>query len=479
MCFLIKKIFLLALLSLVYSREICYDGYGCFKDTTPFGGTLQRPFAFLPDTPQRVNTRFFLYKRELKTYDEMSRLKISSYYDSSLPTKFIIHGFLENGYKQWMKDMASAILDVENTNVFLVDWSGGNGFPYTQATANTQIVGIEIALLISTLISTKQSKAKDFHLIGHSLGSHISGYAGKRIQGLGRITGLDPAGPYFENTDAVVRLDSNDALFVDNIHSDGEANLKLGLGLLQAIGHVDFYPNGGKNQPNCPTTSSKLVSGIFSLATLSVDTMTETTACSHMSAVYFFADSIKNYCKYTGYSCASYDSFNKGDCLKCSSNGCNNMGYWASKAKDLGSLYLHTKPTPPSNKAPFCKQSYRVNLKSNSLTSMLQTRGTFGLSLKSSQKSTEEIIVENSENTFKKADEIIRMVSFETPIENTIDTIIVSFKKTTVIVSGWLYDNQWSFSIIELVSGDQQTTTRFCPILSFITSGSTGEFKKC
>jgi len=43
--------------------------------------------------------------------------------------------------------------------------------------------------------------------------------------------GLDPAGPYFENTDPKVRLDSTDALFVDVIHTDGSNNLLLGFGI--------------------------------------------------------------------------------------------------------------------------------------------------------------------------------------------------------------------------------------------------------
>ena len=33
--------------------------------------------------------------------------------------------------------------------------------------------------------------------------------------------GLDPAEPYFEGTDPVVRLDPSDAAFVDVIHTDG------------------------------------------------------------------------------------------------------------------------------------------------------------------------------------------------------------------------------------------------------------------
>jgi hypothetical protein len=61
-----------------------------------------------------------------------------------------------------------------------------------------QKVGAEIAKLVNTMISNAGAKASDFHCIGHSLGAHICGYAGSRISGLGRITGLDPAG-YIEH----------------------------------------------------------------------------------------------------------------------------------------------------------------------------------------------------------------------------------------------------------------------------------------
>ena len=60
------------------------------------------------------------------------------------------------------------------------------------------------------------------------------------------------AGPYFEYTDPIVRLDVTDAKFVDILHTDGENNLQLGFGLSQSIGHIDYFPNGGLDQPNCP-----------------------------------------------------------------------------------------------------------------------------------------------------------------------------------------------------------------------------------
>ena len=61
------------------------------------------------------------------------------------------------------------------------------------------------------------------HLVGVSLGAHVSGFVGKELKNLSRITGLDPAGPLFEGYTANVRLDKTDADFVDVIHSNGDS----------------------------------------------------------------------------------------------------------------------------------------------------------------------------------------------------------------------------------------------------------------
>lgn len=89
------------------------------------------------------------------------------------------------------------------------------------------------------------------HVIGFSLGAHVSGFAGAELPGLSRITGLDPAGPLFEAQHPKVRLDSSDAEFVDVIHSNGENLILGGLGSWQPMGHVDYYPNGGRVQTGC------------------------------------------------------------------------------------------------------------------------------------------------------------------------------------------------------------------------------------
>ena len=52
----------------------------------------------------------------------------------------------------------------------------------------------------------------NIYMIGVSLGAHISGFVGKMFDGqLGRITGLDPAGPLFNGKLPEDRLDPSDA----------------------------------------------------------------------------------------------------------------------------------------------------------------------------------------------------------------------------------------------------------------------------
>ena len=45
-----------------------------------------------------------------------------------------------------------------------------------------------------------------------------------------------------------MRLNYNDAIQVDIIHTDMAENAIAGLGIFAPIGDMDFYPNGGKLQ---------------------------------------------------------------------------------------------------------------------------------------------------------------------------------------------------------------------------------------
>lgn len=60
------------------------------------------------------------------------------------------------------------------------------------------------------------------------------------------MIGLDPAGPLFTKVSSAYRLDSNDARYVDVIHTNAGV-----AGTNRGVGHIDIYPNGGTIQPGC------------------------------------------------------------------------------------------------------------------------------------------------------------------------------------------------------------------------------------
>ncbi|KAG8230214.1 hypothetical protein J437_LFUL009276 [Ladona fulva] len=162
---------------------------------------------------------------------------------------FISHGYLETANKTWIHKMVSELLKKDDVNVVTVDWIGGSGPTYTQAVSNIRQVGVMTAHLIKMLMEEGGVNPEKIQLIGHSLGSHLFGYVGHKMKEfgarIGRITGMDPADPQFDGTDPMVRLDPEDAPFVDIIHTDTRPFVSGGFGLAASIGHIDVYPNGG------------------------------------------------------------------------------------------------------------------------------------------------------------------------------------------------------------------------------------------
>lgn len=48
--------------------------------------------------------------------------------------------------------MKDELLKSQDVNIIVVDWAGGSLPLYTQATANTRLVGMEVAYLINYLV---------------------------------------------------------------------------------------------------------------------------------------------------------------------------------------------------------------------------------------------------------------------------------------------------------------------------------------
>ncbi|XP_030386745.1 vitellogenin-1-like [Scaptodrosophila lebanonensis] len=163
---------------------------------------------------------------------------------------------------------------------------------YTWSAFNTEEIGQSIAKGLVRLLEIVP--VENIHLIGHSLGAHIVGAAGRHLQlltnkTLPRITGLDPAKPCFNEGEVLSGLLRGDAKFIDVIHSNPGV-----LGKRDPLGDVDFYPSG----------LSPLPTGCLSVT------------CAHARAWRYYAETIfpGNERNFLGKRCSSLTSLRENRC---------------------------------------------------------------------------------------------------------------------------------------------------------------------
>ncbi|XP_050502000.1 phospholipase A1-like isoform X1 [Diabrotica virgifera virgifera] len=308
---------------IIFPGENGEDVYGYYNDKrqTRFGiDIFDLPFLDY-DFSNSIN--FTLFTRDAPygwLVDDPD--KLPNYLINNTQVKFITHGWMSKGTADNCVKIKDAFLEKHDFNVFIMDWSSVSGNPfYPVPMEATPHIGQEYAKFINILIGKMNVNPKDIHLIGHSLGAHISGFAGRRTKGrVSRITGLDPALPGFDiNLVKGDRLNRKDADFVDIIHTCAGF-----LGIRDPIGHVDFYPNGGAPpQPGC--TILKFVE-----------------ACSHGRSWKLFANSIKLDQEYAASRCPNLASLAN---LKCVGKNIP-MGY-PTPPTARGIFYIETTSEEP------------------------------------------------------------------------------------------------------------------------------------
>ncbi|XP_077390279.1 lipoprotein lipase [Festucalex cinctus] len=263
-------------------------------------------------------------------------------FNSTAKTFLIIHGWTLGGmFESWVAKLVSALYEREQlANVIVVDWLSTAQKHYVVAAQNTKVVGQEVARFIDWIEETTNIPLDNLHLIGYSLGAHVAGFAGSHATNkVGRITGLDPAGPDFEGKHAHGRLSPDDAGFVDVLHTFTRGSLGLSIGIQQPVGHVDIYPNGGSFQPGC-----NLRDALEKIAKFGVLAIADAVKCEHERSIHLFIDSLLNEQEAAkAYRCGSNDRFDRGMCLSCRKSRCNTVGYHISKVRKARNVQMYTK----------------------------------------------------------------------------------------------------------------------------------------
>ncbi|XP_037026485.1 vitellogenin-1-like isoform X3 [Bradysia coprophila] len=217
-------------------------------------------------------------------------------FNRELETTFLVTGWFSNINSTLENDALETVWEAYkcrgNLNFVVIDAADYVDTLYTWSAFNTEEIGKSFAKGLAELV--KIYSEDNIHLVGHSLGAHIVGAAGRYFteftsKSLPRITGLDPASPCFNEGENLSGLSRGDALFVDVIHSNSGV-----LGKKDPVGDVDFYPNGvNPLPPGCLTI-----------------------VCAHARSWEFFAESVYpgNERAYMATKCNSITSLNSGSC---------------------------------------------------------------------------------------------------------------------------------------------------------------------
>ncbi|KAH8233936.1 hypothetical protein KR032_004165, partial [Drosophila birchii] len=272
------------------------------------------------------NITFWLYTNTLLEGQQLFMHNLSdAEFRPRKPLKVLIHGFDGNRDKL-PNNKLRTLLTSQNYHVISADFKNLVMEPcYSQAVENSKYVGRCLAYLLAKLVNDRLVFEEDLHLIGFGLGAHIAGFTSNFMPKnlpLERITALNPAKPLFLGPIDDDKLDPSDAKFVDVVHTD-----VLMLGLLNSVGHVDFYVNMGISQPNCGDV--KKISTHY---------------CYHERAVTYYAESITTPVGFFGYKCPNYHSFMEGECPP--NNDIEQMGFYV-RLGARGIYFLDTNYDSP------------------------------------------------------------------------------------------------------------------------------------
>uniref|UniRef100_A0A672ZZI2 triacylglycerol lipase n=1 Tax=Sphaeramia orbicularis TaxID=375764 RepID=A0A672ZZI2_9TELE len=366
-------------------------------------------------------------------------------FNSTSKTFLVIHGWTLSGmFESWVSKLVSALYEREQTaNVIVVDWLNSAQNHYVVAAQKTKAVGQEIARFIDWIEETTNIPLENIHLIGYSLGAHVAGFAGSHATNkVGRITGLDPAGPDFEGEHAHRRLSPDDAHFVDVLHTFTRGSLGLSIGIQQPVGHVDIYPNGGRFQPGC-----NLRGALEKIANFGIFAITDAVKCEHERSIHLFIDSLLNEKDAAkAYRCGSNDAFDRGMCLSCRKSRCNTVGYDISKVRRARNVQMYTKTRAIM---PFRVYHYQLKIHFSSKVNQSEMEPSLTVSLYGTNGEAE-----NLELKLKEKIATNKTHSFLLVTEKDIgDLLMLKFK--------WEQTNGWSAAnMLKMVSswwsGDQE-----------------------
>merc|ERR1711963_102808 len=239
--------------------------------------------------------------------DSDSQELLNHGFDPNKPTRLLSHGYTDNG-PRFCSDFVQAYENDPNEtfNIICIDWqilARADEPVFEGAARNAIKVGKAVGekVVAKMLIGDLGQDPNKIQAVGHSMGGQVVGNVGRSAyefsnQKIARVTGLDVAQSYFDTELSEDTIRPDDAKLVDIHHTDSGPTPAAST--MEAIGMVDFYPNGGIDMAGCEMSWWA-------------------SACNHMKTVDYYVDSVShrsdsNYL--AGNKCDSYEEFQAGLC---------------------------------------------------------------------------------------------------------------------------------------------------------------------
>jgi len=304
--------------------------------------------------PDLSKINFYLWTRENPSVPDTIELSPNSILDSHFnpddPIIILSHGWNSHGLiteKGFGQGFADAYLSVGDYNVVSIDWGDLETWAnYPQAAARTRPVGEHAANLVK--IFHDFGLLDNIQLVGHSLGAHVVGFLAKKVQEMGlgklkRVTGLDPAEPFFDIAGPAERIDKSDAEFVQILHTNSGMLWEGCLSIKKSLGHADFYPAGGMHQPGC--VEACIIPDLMCY-NISIEDLFKG-GCSHDRANQYFQESIRTANggeRFLAWKCPKWEDFQSGAC--CGAEEAF-MGQWVDERIPQGKYFFNVNKEGP------------------------------------------------------------------------------------------------------------------------------------
>ncbi len=232
---------------------------------------------------------------------------------------FYHYGFTQTENSDNVLDVIDASVVRADSNFFLIYYLNVN----TLTSFNALEIGSNLANSYIKFVEAGVPSSR-LHLVGFSLGAQIQAIASRNVQNLtnrrvvvGRLTGLDPGQVHL--TPSLGRLSSEDAAFVDTIHTESSMFAEH-----LSAGHVSYFVNGGNSQPFCRVPFVNV--------------------CSHNFAPTAWAESIRaGRPVFPALPCSTWENFLSGNC---NNAVIGNMGMHTTRVS-RGRHFLRTNDSAP------------------------------------------------------------------------------------------------------------------------------------